>query len=44
MSGDVIRRLDPAPFAPLFGLSDPALAERNVARRHADTMPGFPAA
>ena len=42
MSGYVIRGLDPAPFAPLFGLSDAALAERSVVRRIADAMPGFP--
>ena len=42
MSGYVIRGLDPAPFAPLFGLSDAALAECNVVRRIADSKPGFP--
>lgn len=42
MSGYVIRGLDPAPFAPLFGLSDAALAEHNIMRCHADAMPGFP--
>ncbi|WP_419816128.1 DUF1203 domain-containing protein [Glacieibacterium sp.] len=34
--------LDPAPFAPLFGLSDAELAGRHIVRRVADTMPGFP--
>ena len=38
----LLRGLDPAPFALLYGLSDAALAERDVVRRHADTMPGFP--
>lgn len=37
-----ISGLDPAPFAPLFGLSDEALAERQVVRMIADTKPGFP--
>ena len=34
--------LDPAPFAPLFALSDAELAGRHIVRRVADTMPGFP--
>ena len=38
----VIRGLDPASFAPLFGLSDAALAERAIVRRVADARPGFP--
>ncbi len=42
MGGYIIRGLDPAPFAPLFGLSDAALAEHHVVRRVADTKPGFP--
>jgi hypothetical protein len=42
MSGFVVRGLDPAPFVPLYGLSDAALAERNIVRRTADAVPGFP--
>lgn len=38
----VIRGLDPAPFAPLYGLSDAELAERGAMRRRADETPGFP--
>ena len=38
----VIRGLDPAPFAHLFGLDDAALAEHRAVRRRADTKPGFP--
>ncbi len=38
----VIRGLDPAPFAPLYGLSDEALATRGAVRRRADSKPGFP--
>ncbi len=38
----VIRGLDPAVFAPLFGLSDAALAERQIVRHFADAKPGFP--
>ncbi len=38
----VIRGLDPAPFAPLYGLSDAALAERGVIRMTVDAKPGFP--
>ncbi|RZL98773.1 MAG: DUF1203 domain-containing protein [Sphingomonas sp.] len=38
----VIAGLDPAPFAPLFGLSDAALAERQIVRMIADAKPGFP--
>ena len=38
----VIRGLDPAPFAHLFGLSDTALAEHRAIRRRADAKPGFP--
>ncbi|MEO7692068.1 MAG: DUF1203 domain-containing protein [Sphingomonas sp.] len=42
MSGFVIRGLDPAPFAALYGLSAPALAERGVVRMEVDAKPGFP--
>lgn len=38
----VIRGLDPAPFLPLFALSDAELAARDVRRRVADERPGFP--
>ncbi len=38
----VIRGLDPAPFAPLYGLSDEALAGFGAVRRRADSKPGFP--
>ena len=38
----VIQGLDPALFAPLFGLSDAELAERGAVRRRADSKPGFP--
>jgi uncharacterized protein DUF1203 len=31
-----------APFAPLFGLSNAELAERDIVRQTADTSPGFP--
>lgn len=34
--------LDPAPFRPLYGLSDEALAGRGVRRVQVDAMPGFP--
>jgi hypothetical protein len=34
--------LDPAPFRPLYGLSDEALACRGVRRVQVDAMPGFP--
>jgi len=37
-----IRGLDPKPFAPLFALSDAALAERHALRRVSDAQPGFP--
>lgn len=37
-----ITGLDPAPFAPLFGLSDRELAERSVIRMQATEQPGFP--
>jgi len=38
----VIRGLDPAPFAPLYGLSDADLADRGAMRIRADAKPGFP--
>ena len=38
----VIEGLDPADFAPLFGLDDAALAQRGVVRMQVDTHPGFP--
>ena len=34
--------LDGAEFAPLFGLSDAQLRERDIVRRVADKRPGFP--
>ena len=34
--------LDPAPFRPLYGLSDEALTRRGVRRARVDAMPGFP--
>jgi hypothetical protein len=37
-----IRGLDPALFAPLFDLSDAALAARGARRTIADEAPGFP--
>lgn len=42
MTRFVVRGLDPAPFRPLYGLSDAALAERGVVRMTADAKPGFP--
>lgn len=38
----VIEGLDPAPYAPLFGLADTALAERGAVRMVADKVPGYP--
>lgn len=38
----VIRGIDPAPFAALHALSNEALADREIVRRHADSQPGFP--
>lgn len=38
----VIHALDAAPFAPLFALSDAALAARGARRVIADESPGFP--
>ena len=37
-----IEGLDPAPFAPLFALSDAALAARNARRVVADSPTGYP--
>ena len=37
-----ITGLDPAPYRPLFGLSDAELAERGVARMTVTEKPGFP--
>jgi hypothetical protein len=37
-----ISGLDPAPFQPLFGLSDAALLAQGAARYIADATPGFP--
>lgn len=34
--------LDPAAFAPLFGLTDVELADRGVRRARVDTWPGYP--
>ena len=38
----VVSALPVDQFAPLFGLSDEALAERGVVRRTVDARPGFP--
>lgn len=38
----VIRGLDAAPFAPLYGMSDGELAVQGAVRRRVDTKPGFP--
>lgn len=38
----VIMGLDPAPFRPLYGLDDAALAGLGVVRVTADSKPGFP--
>jgi len=37
-----IQGLEPTPFAPLFRLSDEALAQRRALRKVADSKPGFP--
>jgi hypothetical protein len=37
-----ISGLNPAPFLPLYGLSDEALAEKGACRVIADRSPGFP--
>jgi Protein of unknown function (DUF1203) len=37
-----IQGLSPAPFLPLYGLSDDELADRNAKRYIADSKPGFP--
>lgn len=42
MSGFAITGLDPAPFAPLFGLTPAELAAHGVIRMRADATPGFP--
>jgi len=42
MSGFVIAGIDPAPFLPLYGLDDAALAERGVIRMRSDAEIGFP--
>ena len=42
MTGFVIAGLDPVPFAPLYGLSDAALAAQGVVRMAVDATPGFP--
>lgn len=42
MTRFVVRGLHPAPFRPLYGLGEAALAERQVVRVTADAMPGFP--
>lgn len=38
----VIRGLDPAPFAHLYGLSESELAAQGAVRMIADTRPGYP--
>lgn len=38
----IIEGIDPAPFAPLFCLTDAALAARGAVRMVADSMPGYP--
>lgn len=42
MSGFAIEGLDPELFAPLFGLSDDALAVRKVVRMRCDAAVGYP--
>ncbi|TPG56122.1 DUF1203 domain-containing protein [Sphingomonas glacialis] len=42
MSGFVLRGIDPAPFVPLYGLSDAALREHGALRMTVDASPGFP--
>ncbi|MFN9031508.1 MAG: DUF1203 domain-containing protein [Betaproteobacteria bacterium] len=37
-----IQGLDPAPFIPLYGLPDEALAQRGIERVRADSCPGYP--
>ncbi|MGA3156088.1 MAG: DUF1203 domain-containing protein [Steroidobacteraceae bacterium] len=37
-----ISGLSPAPFRPLYGLSDEELAQKGIRRYIADTCPGFP--
>ena len=38
----VIRGLDPAPFQPLYGMSDADLAAHGAIRKRVDAKPGFP--
>jgi hypothetical protein len=38
----VIQGIDPAPFRPLYGLDDAALAQAGAIRMIADKTPGFP--
>jgi hypothetical protein len=38
----VISGIDPAPFAPFFGMSDLDLADAGIVRMIADKKPGFP--
>src|SRR4249919_1275324 len=38
----VVRGLDPAPFQPLFGLSDDELTERGIVRMTVTEKPSFP--
>ncbi|MCU0948945.1 MAG: DUF1203 domain-containing protein [Porphyrobacter sp.] len=38
----IIEGIDPAPFAPLFGLPDAALAAQGAVRVVADAAPGYP--
>ena len=38
----IVSALPAAPFQPLFGLSDEALAARGAVRRKVDAKPGFP--
>lgn len=40
--GFQVSGLDYAEFAPLFGMTDARLAERNIVRRIADKQPGYP--
>src|SRR3954451_20400647 len=38
----LVRGLDPAPFEPLFGLSDDELVERGIVRMTVTEKPSFP--
>lgn len=42
MTGFVLRGIDPAPFVPLYGLSDAALRGHGALRMTVDASPGFP--